>query len=101
MSKKVTDRSAKPKKKKKQAKDINFGALLTMGIILILATLVLNMIFPKIPDAVINIMYIVGVLSLVVYMIQIAFEKRTGKAELTDEEIAALKKAQKKKSKGK
>jgi len=101
MSKKVTDREAKAGKKKKQVKEINFGSLLTMGIIFIVAALILGMIFPNIPDIIPNIMYIIGVISLVVYMIQIAFEKRTGKAELTDKEIAAMKKEQKKKSKGK
>lgn len=100
MSKKITDRS-QPKKKKREAKEISFSSLLTMGIIFILATYILGAVFPKIPTAVTNILYLIGILSLVVYMIQIAFEKRTGKAELSEDEIKAMKKGQKGKSKGK
>ncbi len=102
MSKKVTDRSQPQKsRRKKEAKELTMTPLLTMGIIFILATLVLGAIFPNIPKIVTNLMYIVGILSLVVYMLQVAFEKRTGKAELSEDEIKDLKKTQKKKSKGK
>ncbi|MDO4816112.1 MAG: hypothetical protein Q4A83_05855 [Bacillota bacterium] len=100
MSKKVTDRS-QPKKKKRQLKEISFTPLLIMGIIFILITLILGEVFPNIPSAVTNILYLIGILSLVVYMIQIAFEKRTGKAELSEDELKALKKQQNRKSKGK
>lgn len=101
MSKKVTDRSSKNGKKKKQLKEISMVPLLYLGIIFILLTLILGMIFPNMPSGISTVLYLIGVVALLVYMLQVAFEKRTGKAELSADEIKALKKAQKKKSKGK
>ena len=87
----------KGKKKKRQVKEISMEPLLYLGVIFILVTIILGRIFPNMPNMVSTILYLVGVMALIVYMIQIAFEKRTGKAELSDKEIRELKKAKKKK----
>ena len=86
------------KKKKKQLKEISMTPLLCMGFIILLITLVLSRYWAGMPEWLSSALYIVAILSLVVYMAQIAFERRTGKAELTDKEIKALKKEQKQKT---
>lgn len=97
MSKKTVDRTQK--KKKKPVKEISMVPLLYLGIILILITLVLGKIFPNMPSGISTVLYLMGIVALVVYMLQVAFEKRTGKSELSAEEIKELKKAKKKKYK--
>lgn len=97
MSKKTVDRTQK--KKKKPVKEISMVPLLYLGIILILITLVLGKIFPNMPSGINTVLYLMGIVALVVYMLQVAFEKRTGKSELSAEEIKELKKAKKKKYK--
>ena len=44
-------------------------------------TALLQSFIPNFPEGLRNILYIVGVLAMIVYMLQIAFEKRTGKRE--------------------
>lgn len=97
MSKKTVDRTQK--KKKKPVKEISMVPLLYLGIILILITLILGRIFPNMPSGINTVLYLMGIVALVVYMLQVAFEKRTGKSELSAEEIKELKKAKKKKYK--
>ena len=97
MSKKTVDRTQK--KKKKPVKEISMVPLLYLGIILILITLILGKIFPNMPSGINTVLYLMGIVALVVYMLQVAFEKRTGKSELSTEEIKELKKAKKKKYK--
>lgn len=101
MSKKTVDRTQKKKKKKKTMKEISMVPMLYLGIVLILLTLILGKVFPNMPSGISTILYLMGIIALVVYMIQVAFEKRTGKAELSSDEIKELKKAQKKKYKRK
>ncbi len=48
---------------------------------IVCATALLQSFVPSFPEGLRNILYIVGVLAMVVYMFQIAFEKRTGKRE--------------------
>ncbi len=76
--------SKKNSKKKEQEKDIRkltMVPLFVLGIVVIFATALLQSFFPNFPELVRNILYFVGIAALVVYMIQIAFEKRTGKSE--------------------
>ena len=48
---------------------------------IVCATALLQSFVPNFPEGLRNILYIIGVLAMVVYMFQIAFEKRTGKRE--------------------
>ena len=76
--------SKKNSKKKEQEKDIRkltMVHLFVLGIVVIFATALLQSFLPNFPALVRNILYFVGIAALVVYMIQIAFEKRTGKSE--------------------
>ncbi len=71
---------AKGKKKEKE-KRISLTPFLWIGFIIVIATALLQNIIPDFSEGLRNILYLLGVLSMVVYMIQIAFEKRTGKRE--------------------
>ena len=71
-------------KKKVDDKDIRskfMVPLAVMGFLFIFGTAIVQALFPSFPASVRNILYLFGVISFVVYMIQIAFEKRTGKSE--------------------
>ena len=59
-----------------EKKKITLTPFLWIGFIIVIATALLQNFVPAG-----NILYMLGVLSMVVYMIQIAFEKRTGKRE--------------------
>lgn len=67
----------------KKAKKINFSLtpFLYGGFIVVCVTALLQSFIPAFPGVLCNVLYIVGVLAMVVYMFQIAFEKRTGKRE--------------------
>lgn len=69
------------KNKKRSVKDISLVPLAYFGGILIGIAVVLQNVWSGMPKTVANIMYIIGVLALIIYMIQIAFENRTGKSE--------------------
>ena len=78
---------AKNKKTKKQEeKKLTMVPFLYMGIILVVVTALLQSFWAGFPEGLRNILYLSGVIALVVYMMQIAFEKRTGKSE-PDEEV--------------
>ena len=70
-------------KGKKKEKILNFSLtpFLYGGFIVVCVTALLQSFIPNFPEGLRNILYIVGVLAMVVYMLQIAFEKRTGKRE--------------------
>lgn len=68
-------------KGKKNQKALNFNILLFFGLILIAAALVLKAFIPDLSKIVTNLLYITALFSFVVYMWQIAYEKRTGKPE--------------------
>lgn len=72
---------------KSAKKDISLTPLMYLGFILICVTALLQSLIPAFPQALGNILYVIGVLALVVYMIQIAFEKRTGKREADGENV--------------
>ncbi len=67
----------------KKEKKFNFSLtpFLYIGFVIVCATALLQSFVPSFPEGLRNILYIVGVLAMVVYMFQIAFEKRTGKRE--------------------
>lgn len=67
----------------KKDKKFNFSLtpFLYIGFVIVCATALLQSFVPSFPEGLRNILYIVGVLAMVVYMFQIAFEKRTGKRE--------------------
>ena len=70
-------------KGKKKEKKLNFSLtpFLYIGFVIVCATALLQSFVPAFPEVLRNVLYIVGVLAMVVYMFQIAFEKRTGKRE--------------------
>ena len=70
-------------KGKKKEKKLNFSLtpFLYIGFVIVCATALLQSFVPSFPEGLRNILYIVGVLAMVVYMFQIAFERRTGKRE--------------------
>lgn len=77
--------SKNKKSKKAEQKKISLVPFLYMGVILVLVTALLQNVWPGFPQGLRNILYIIGILALIVYMMQVAFEKRTGKSEPDDE----------------
>lgn len=75
---------AKDKKKKRELKKISMTPLLWLGFILVIGLAIVNSIFPNFPKGVSTVLYVVGLLALVVYMWQKAFERRTGYEELPE-----------------
>lgn len=67
----------------KKGKKLNFSLtpFLYIGFVIVCVTALLQSFVPNFPEGLRNILYIVGVLAMVVYMFQIAFEKRTGKRQ--------------------
>ncbi len=72
---------AKGNKKKGKKFDLSMTPFLYIGFIVVCATALLQSFIPSFPVGLRNILYIIGVLAMIVYMFQIAFEKRTGKRE--------------------
>ena len=70
-------------KGKKKEKKLNFSLtpFLYIGFVIVCVTALLQSFIPAFPGVLRNVLYIVGVMAMVVYMFQIAFEKRTGKRE--------------------
>lgn len=70
-------------KGKKKEKKLNFSLtpFLYIGFVIVCVTALLQSFITNFPEGLRNILYIVGVLAMIVYMLQIAFEKRTGKRE--------------------
>ena len=68
-------------KKKERKMNFSFTPFLYGGFIVVCVTALLQSFIPNFPEGLRNILYIVGVLAMVVYMLQIALEKRTGKRE--------------------
>lgn len=80
------------KDKKRQIKEISMTPLLWLGFLLVVGMAIVNSIFPGFPKAVSTILYIIGLLALVVYMWQKAFERRTGCEELPENKKSGKKK---------
>ena len=68
-------------KKKEKIRNFSLTPFLYIGFVIVSVTALLQSFIPNFPEGLRNILYIVGVLAMVVYMLQIAFEKRTGKRE--------------------
>ena len=79
-------------KKKREVKKISMTPLLWLGFIMIIGVALLNSFFPNFPKGLSTVLYVVGLLALVTYMWQIAFEKRTGYEELPEKKKSAKKK---------
>ena len=74
--------SKNPKKKQKfDASKITMVPMLIVGIVIIFGTAIAQSLIPDMSASLRNILYFVGIAALVVYMFQIAFEKRTGKRD--------------------
>ena len=71
---------AKGKKKSKKF-DLSMTPFLFIGFVVVCVTALLQNLIPNFPAGLRNMLYIIGVLAMVAYMFQIAFEKRTGKRE--------------------
>lgn len=72
------------KERKRKAKEISMTPLLWLGFLLVIGTALVNSIFPNFPQALSNVLYVVGLLALIVYMWQKAFERRTGYEEMPE-----------------
>ena len=68
-------------KKSKVMELTSMVPMLYIGIVVVFGTAIIQSIFPNFPVIVRNILYFIGIMAFVVYMFQIAFEKRTGKSE--------------------
>lgn len=68
-------------KKKERKMNFSLTPFLYGGFIVVCVTALLQSFIPAFPEVLRNVLYIVGVLAMVVYMFQVAFEKRTGKRE--------------------
>ena len=66
--------------KKERKMNFSLTPFLYGGFIVVCVTALLQSFIPAFPEVLRNVLYIVGVLAMV-YMFQIAFEKRTGKRE--------------------
>lgn len=69
------------KNAKNEKKNITFTPFLFIGIVIVLATTAIQSFFPGFPEIVRNILYFLGIMALLLYMFQGAFERRTGKSE--------------------
>ena len=67
--------------KKERKMNFSLTPFLYGGFIVVCVTALLQSFIPAFPGVLRNVLYIVGVMAMVVYMFQIAFEKRTGKRE--------------------
>ncbi len=66
---------------KNEKKRISLTPFLWIGFVIVCATALLQSFISGFPEGLRNILYLLGVMCMVVYMFQIAFEKRTGKRE--------------------
>lgn len=69
------------KGKNNEKRKLTLIPFLWIGFVVVIATALLQNLVPAFPDGLGNILYLFGVLCMVVYMFQIAFERRTGKSE--------------------
>ncbi|MCF0138482.1 MAG: hypothetical protein HUJ66_08995 [Oscillospiraceae bacterium] len=87
-------------KSKKNQKKISLKPFLFIGVGIIVVNMILGELIPKMPLGLTNVLYIFGILALLLYMMQFAFENRTGKEELSEEERKSLNKKQRSNSSG-
>lgn len=74
--------SKKQKKKEKfDVSKITMVPMLIVGIVITFGTAIAQSLIPDMSASLRNILYFVGIAALVIYMFQIAFEKRTGQKD--------------------
>lgn len=79
------------KGKKREVKKISMTPLLWLGFILVIGVSLVNAFFPNFSKGISTILYLIGLLALVVYMWQKAFERRTGYEELPENKKSSKK----------
>jgi len=79
---------------KKKTKFININMFLYIGVALIVIASTIQITLPNVPSVVSNVLYIVGILSFIVYMFEIQYRRRTG--DERDDGIQRSKKSKKK-----
>ncbi len=85
--------SGKGSKKNEKQPNLSMTPLMVFGFVLIVLNVALAQFIDGYAQSTIStIVYLVAVLAFVVYMYQIAFEKRTGKKELSEDEKPRKKK---------
>lgn len=85
--------SGKGSKKNEKQPNLSMTPLMVFGFVLIVLNIALAQFIDGYAQGMIStIVYIVAILAFVVYMYQIAFEKRTGKKELSESEKPQKKK---------
>lgn len=85
--------SGKGSKKGEKQPNLSMTPLMVLGFILIIINIALSYFIDSYGQSTIStILYIIAILAFVVYMYQIAFEKRTGKKELSEDEKPQKKK---------
>lgn len=85
--------SGKGSKKGEKQPNLSMTPLMVLGFVLIVLNIALAQFIDGYAQSIIStIIYIVAILAFVVYMYQIAFEKRTGKKELSESEKPQKKK---------
>ena len=72
---------SKTNAKKKVYELTSMVPMLYIGVVVVFGTALLQSFFPNFPEVLRNILYFIGIMAFLVYMFQIAFEKRTGKSE--------------------
>ena len=82
---------AKKEKKKRELKEISMTPLLWLGFLLVIGLSIVNSVFPNFPKPISAVLYVVGLLALIVYMWQKAFERRTGYEELPENKKSSRK----------
>ncbi len=69
------------KKNREDKFKITFVPFLWIGFVIVCVTALLQIFIPAFPTGLKNVLYLVGVMCMVLYMFQGAYEKRTGKRE--------------------
>ena len=72
-------KSAKKKKTADKADKLTLTPFLFIGFVIVCVTAILQNVLDNFPTTLRNILYFVGIMAMVVYMLQVAFERRTGK----------------------
>lgn len=80
------------KGKKREVKEISMTPLLWLGFIIIIGVALVNSFFSGFPKSISTILYMVGLLALIIYMWQKAFERRTGYEEAPENKKSGKKK---------
>jgi len=72
-------------KGKSRELDVDLTKLLWFGVVLIIVSIALGIIFPAIPKWICTVLYLMAILAFIIYMWQNRYEKRTGKTDKDSE----------------